>query len=198
MKKTITTIMIITTALITMSNANAKKIDLSNFTDSCVKSYKQSQYRNGTSEINGVYLEYLGKDNINSMFSSLYFSPDYNLNVMFNNDFKQKKATYDLTEKNNVFTFYNRKEKYDGDRNGLMFEIKKIDSLNYKLKVFKTNHNILNNKQRFVAVFDELFPLGKNRFSKEDLYSLDLTRNFEKENSMFYKNTELTKGCLKR
>ena len=193
MKKILLTV----AALFTLNNAIAQKLDLKGYKESCIKSYEHSIYRNGTSDLNGVYLKYKGRENINPFFSSLYFSPDYNLNVMFNESYMNKKATYDLNKEDDVFTFYDHKEKSDGDRSGMKFEIEHSSYNTYVLKAYITTYNKLGSGLKYIPIYDKKFDFSVNKKDLEPIYELTFERDLDKEDVLYSENTELSLACRK-
>nr|WP_075498062.1 hypothetical protein [Moritella viscosa]SHO14758.1 Phosphocholine cytidylytransferase [Moritella viscosa] len=194
MKKTILAIAL----TFTLSSVAAVKPDLTQFDDLCVKSYKTSLKRNGQSDLTGVYLRYEGEERINNNFKSLYFNPDYDVDVMFNENPYKKIKTHNLSKKYNTFTFYDHKEQKDGDRIGNKFTLEKITYDTYELSIYKTNRNELGDDRRYIPIYDEAFDFRENTSElSEPIYTLELRRIESKEKSLYAHNTELSLLCRK-
>ena len=193
MKKTILGLTLLATSI--GSFASNQDVDLSLYKDHCVKSYNSSVKTNGQSELNGVYLKYDGLEPIKDVFKSLYFNPDYNANVMLNRDETSKQRTYDLTEEDNVFTFYNKDIEKTGKRKGFKFVIEKENEDTYNLTMFKVSKNLIGKNKIRNSIFDVPYDFSSD--NKEVIEKLVLTRDFKMEKSLYPSNTELNNECLK-
>jgi len=187
----------IATLSLMTSSAMAQAADLTQFKDSCIERYNKSIERNGQSDLRGLYLQYKGDEIINQNFNSMYFNPDYNIDVMMNERIDRRQGTYDLTQDGDEFTFYDHRKKKSGDRVGKKTVITKVDNDTYEIRMFRTTRRITG-KNGFEAIFDEVFDF---RFDKKDsgkpITFLTLKRNTDKSKSLFQGNTVLSLACLK-
>lgn len=192
-------LLVIATLTFTLSSVAAVKPDLTQFKDLCVKRYQTSVKKNGQSDLTGAYLRYEGDQRINSNFKSLYFNPDYDLDIMLNENPYKKITMHNLSNKYNTFTFYDHKEQNDGDRIGSKFTLEKITYDTYELSIYKTNRNELDEDRRYIPIYDEAFDFreSENELS-EPIHTLELRRVERKEKELYAFNTELSLTCRKK
>lgn len=115
---------IITTILLTMSiNSNAYQVDLTKYTDKCLTRYNALVEKNGQTNLKGIYLKYDQKDKIKELYSTMYFQPDYNFNVIYSGFAEQ--TIYDLKENSNTYTYYSKKANRDGQQDGFFIRFKR-------------------------------------------------------------------------
>lgn len=185
----------IATLSLMTSSAMAQTVDLTQYKDTCVDRYNKLAERNGQSDLRGLYLKYEGNEMINQSFNSMYFNPDYNIDVMMNEQ-SRRQGTYDLTQDGDEFTFYDHRKKRNGDRVGKKTLITKIDDDSYEVRMFKTTRRIMG-KNGFEAVFDEVFDFRSNKKDGEPISYITLKRDIDKSKSLFQGNSIFSLACKK-
>ncbi|CAK1863587.1 conserved hypothetical protein [Vibrio crassostreae] len=186
-------IMAIIISCLTINSISAKDLDLlSVYKDRCVNEYKRDVRKHGTSQINGMYLEYKGQDQIKEAFKSLHFSPDYNLQVTLNGDRRNGIKMIDVVSENDTVVFYDQKSDKRGDRNGSRWTVKHVAYNTYELSISYSNRSVRNKDRTFTPVFDEAIEFG------EGLTVLTLNRNIEKEENLNLKHSSFKVNCLKK
>lgn len=185
-------ILAVIVSCLTLNVITAKDLDLSIYKDRCVIDYKKGVRKNGTSGINGVYLEYKGEEPIKEAFKSVYFSPDYNLQVTLNGDKRSGVKMVDVVSENDSVVFYDQKSDKRGDRNGSKWTVKHVAYNTYELSISYSNRSIRNKDRTFTPVFDESVEFGKG------LTVLTLKRNVEKEEDLYASNSDFDLSCIKK
>lgn len=173
------------------------EVDLDKYTDRCVNTYVSSVNRNGQSDLNGVYLRYNDKENIQHHFRELYFSPDYNLNVRFLMS-DETVRTIDMKREDDSYVFYSHRAKNNGNRRGYKFEVEKLDDDTYTLSVSSTNHSVRNKDRSFTPIFDEKIDFRADTEKDEAITKLTFDRIYNEEKALYSKYTELKSSCLKQ
>ncbi|MFA0318281.1 hypothetical protein AB4521_24550 [Vibrio cyclitrophicus] len=185
-------ILTIIVSCLTMNAVTAKDLDLSLYKDRCVIDYKKGVRKHGTSDINGAYLEYKGQEQIKEAFKSVYFSPDYNLQVTLNGDKRSAVEMVDVVSENDSVVFYDQKSDKRGDRNGSRWTVKHVAYNTYELSISYSNRSIRNKDRTFTPVFDEAVEFEKG------ITVLTLKRNIEKGENMYASNSDFDLSCLKK
>ncbi len=171
--------------------ADVSDLDLTKYEDHCVNKYKKYHDKYGSNEINGTYLKYEGENK--PKFDSLYFKPDVNFSVFLN---EKEVRVFDLTEKDGVYTFYNKskvkKGSKKGSRTGIEFKLTKISDIEYELRMNKSN------RKEYIdgGTYKSFFEKGKSLDNKGNLIVKYITD--EKRSEEMYKSKSMFPDrCLK-
>jgi hypothetical protein len=172
--------------------ADVSDLDLTKYEDRCVTKYNKYYKKYGSNEIDGTYLRYDG-ENIPE-FDSLYFSPDVTFTVSFSG---RKVRIFDLTEKDGVYTFYNKskvkKVSKKGSRTGIEFKLTKVSDIEYELRMNKSNRKEYVDGGTYKSYFEKEKPLD-NKGNLIVKYITDEKRSEE----MYKSKTMFPDKCLKK
>ncbi|MGC3835653.1 hypothetical protein [Moritella viscosa] len=172
--------------------ANVSDLDLSKYRDDCINKYNKYHDDFGDNQINGTYLKYEGGNK--PKFESLYFSPDVTFTAFIGG---KEIRIFDLTEKDDVYTFYNKSERKKGSkkgtRTGIQFKLTRVSDADYELEMSQSNRKeYINGKGVYKSYFEKKKTLDdKNNFTVK--YVVD-----EKKSEEMYKiHTWFKDRCLK-
>ncbi|EIZ1449730.1 hypothetical protein MOU93_003683 [Vibrio parahaemolyticus] len=174
-----------------------RDIELDKFKDRCVKSYLSSVNRRGQSDLNGIYLRYIGDQNINPSYRELYFSPDYNLNVKLVKTKGLSLPTLDIEQNGKRISFYTDEAKHNGSRTGYKFDLEKVGMWTYELNAGYSNYSERNADRSYSPVFDEIIDFRADKSTGEPITVLEYERVYDLEKVMYWKNSELKLSCVK-
>ncbi|NGZ15568.1 hypothetical protein HGG78_17785 [Vibrio aestuarianus] len=190
MKVKVTTIVLISALVGTVQ---AQDIDFSLYTEQCVNDYKANLALTGSSDINGKYLKQVNSETLK--YKSIYFKPDLNFGVYFNEGFGKPMlvSTYDLENDDSVYRFYSEKDNSSG-RSGKMYQLKDLGNDEFSFSIFKRSGGTKIDGKR-VSIFEK--PVKLNKSKKEPIFEAVFKIDEDKSEDLYQVHTQFPKTCLK-
>ncbi len=186
---------VITIALISAlaGTVQAQGLDLSLYSDECVQDYSENIAIVGKSELNGKYLKKEGSEKLK--YKSIYFKPDGNFGVIFNEGFGKTMliSAYDLENIDGSYRFYSEKDNASG-RSGMMYQLKDEGNDEFTFSIFKRSGGIKVDGKR-VSIFEK--PKKLNKSKKEPIFEAVFKIDEDKSEGLYQIHTQFPKTCLK-